>query len=185
MLPLIHEYQMTHLKRPIEKCLQKQELSVQSLVLADKYGLTELKEDCLSHVYFGNSWLSEYKDAYDQLETSRDFRCHQCITQQEETNQTNPQEVSCKLEDIDYTKPWDHSDITFIVEGQKVYANKTVLSMSSPVMKAMFNSDFREKDTKEIELPGKMLQPFLGLMKIGHPPNQFKGNISQFVLQFF
>ena len=47
---------------------------------------------------------------------------------------------------MNFTKPWDHSDITFIVEDQKVYSNKMILSMSSPVMKAMFESDFGEKN---------------------------------------
>ena len=57
-----------------------------------------------------------------------------------------------------------------------MYANKTILSMSSPVMKAMFEFHFKEKDAKEIVLPGKKLKPFLDLLKTVHPPNQFKGN---------
>ena len=61
-----------------------------------------------------------------------------------------------------------------------MYANKTVLSMSSPVMKAMFEFDLKEKDAKEIELPGKELVNFLDLMKIAHSPNHFKGNVSYF-----
>ena len=87
-------------------------------------------------------------------------------------------------DDIDFTKPWDHSDVIFIVEGQKVYANKMILSMSSPVMKAMFEADFREKDVKEIELPGKTLDSFLDLMKAVHPLSQFKGEHVTVVEQF-
>ena len=60
--------------------------------------------------------------------------------------------------------------MTFIVSGQKVYANKMILSMNSPVMKAMFEAELKENDGKEIELPGKELRPFLDLMKIVHPP---------------
>ena len=56
-----------------------------------------------------------------------------------------------------------------------MYANKMILSMSSPVMKAMFEADFKEKDAKEIELPGKTLDTFLDLMKAVHPLSQFKG----------
>ena len=77
---------------------------------------------------------------------------------------------------IDFTKPWDHSDITFIVENQKVYANKMILSMTSPVIKAMFEADLKEQEAKEIELPGKNLTHFLDLMKAVHAPNSFKGN---------
>ena len=76
---------------------------------------------------------------------------------------------------IDFTKPWEYSDVIFIVEDQKVYANKMILSMSSPVMKAMFESDFRETHSEAIKLPGKTLNVFLDLMKAVHPPNQFKG----------
>ena len=47
---------------------------------------------------------------------------------------------------VNFTKPREHSDVAFIVEGQKVYSNKMILSMSSPVMKAMFESDFGEKN---------------------------------------
>ena len=57
-----------------------------------------------------------------------------------------------------------------------MYANRTVLSMSSPVMRAMFELDLRGKKVKKIELPGKRLKPFLDLMKAVHPPHQFKGN---------
>ena len=81
-------------------------------------------------------------------------------------------DVTPEMQDeIDFTKPWDHSDITFIVEDQKVYANKMILSMTSPVMKAMF-----ESDSKEIELPCKELKPFLDLMRALHPPSHMKGN---------
>ena len=65
-----------------------------------------------------------------------------------------------------------------------MYANKMILSMASPVMKAMFETDFREKDVKKIELPGKRLDNFLDLMKAVHPLSQFKGEHVSFVEQF-
>ena len=52
--------------------------------------------------------------------------------------------------------------------------------MSSPVMKAMFESDFREKDAEDIKLPGKELEHYLDLITITHAPNEFKGNVSHF-----
>ena len=80
-----------------------------------------------------------------------------------------------KLKGIDFTKPWDHSDITFIVEDQKVYANKMILAMSSPVIKTMFESDFKEKNDSEIKLPEKKLSTFFALMQAVHPPYKMKG----------
>ena len=172
---LIDEYQMDHLKERIENHLLQQDLNLERLVLADRCGLTDLRKACLEHAKkekLSDQWMSGYKSAYDHLEPPQVFRGQQKIYQK--------QQESGKQENINFTKPWDHSDITFIVEGKKVYANKTILSMSSPVMKTMFESDFKEKGAKEIELPGKELKHFLELMKIAHPPNQRKGNISHF-----
>ena len=172
---LIDEYKMDHLKKPIENHLLQQDLSLQRLVLADRCGLTDLRKACLEHAKkqrLCEIWITNYKSASDHLEPPQVFRDQHCNAWQKVYHE---QQKSRKQDDVDFSKPWDHSDITFMVEGQKVYANKTVLSMSSPVMKAMFESDFREKDAKEIELPGKKLELFLNLTKIAHPPNQFKG----------
>ena len=177
---LIAEYQMNHLKKPIENHLLQQDLSLERLVLADRCDLTDLRKACLEHAKkqkLCEQWMTDYKSASNQLEPPHIFRSQHCSTWQKVYHE---QQESEKQEDINFSKPWDHSDVTFIVEGQKVYANKKILSMSSPVMKAMFESDFREKDAKEIELPGKELDNFLDLVKIAHPPNQFKGNVSYF-----
>ena len=171
LMLLIDEYQMDHLKTPIENHLLKQHLSLHRLVLADRCGLTDLRKACLERAvdkYLTKDWLSGYRSAYDQLEPPRHFtfRCQHYNTEQI---------VDAKQDEIDFTKPWDHSDITFIVEGQKVYANKMILSMSSPVMKEIFKTAVGEKDEKEIELPGKKLKPFLDLMKNVHKQNLSKG----------
>ena len=44
----------------------------------------------------------------------------------------------------------DAADIIFLVGGEKIYAGKCVLTLLSPVFKAMFRSDFKEKHAKEI-----------------------------------
>ncbi|XP_061168273.1 uncharacterized protein LOC133177210 [Saccostrea echinata] len=41
-----------------------------------------------------------------------------------------------------------------------MYSFKLILSIASPVFKAMFSSDFKEKNAKEIELPGKTYWDF-------------------------
>ena len=56
-----------------------------------------------------------------------------------------------------------------------MYANKMILSMTSPVIKAMFEADFKEKNETEIKLPEKKLNTFLELMQAVHPPNKLKG----------
>ena len=140
-------------------------LSVKIMVLADIYGLHDLREACVNYAERTKqerTFLCDYKAAYDKLGPSRNTGSH-------------PEEA-LKQTDIDFTKPWDHSDVIFTVKSQQVYANKMILSLSSPVMKTMFESDFKENGAKEIELPGKELRPFLDLLKVVHPPYRYKGN---------
>ncbi len=75
-------------------------------------------------------------------------------------------------DEVDFSKPWAHSDIRFEVEHSVVHANKTILSMWSPVMHAMFEQDFKEKGQHQIKLPGKCYAHFLELMQAVHPPNK-------------
>ena len=74
--------------------------------------------------------------------------------------------------ELDFSKPWPGSDVTFLIEDKTIYAHKLILSMWSPVMETLFTSDFKEKDTAEIPLPGKNYVDFLELMKAVHPPNK-------------
>ena len=52
--------------------------------------------------------------------------------------------------EIDFSEPWAHSDIVFIVQDKKIHASKTVLSMWSPVMNAMFNGDFKVRQPSRV-----------------------------------
>ncbi|XP_062580833.1 BTB and MATH domain-containing protein 38-like [Saccostrea cucullata] len=52
------------------------------------------------------------------------------------------------------------TDIALIVEGKKMYTAKSILSIASPVFRAMFSSDFKERNANEIELPGKIYGDF-------------------------
>jgi BTB/POZ domain len=71
-----------------------------------------------------------------------------------------------------FTEAWDLGDIVFSVERRFIYANKNVLSMWSPVMKAMFSDDFVERYATIIELPGKDFDEVLELVRVLHPPNK-------------
>ena len=71
-----------------------------------------------------------------------------------------------------FTEPWDLSDVSFVVEGRYIYANKIIMSMWSPVLKAMFGGGFRESDADVVELPGKLFDDLLELVCVLHPPNK-------------
>ena len=85
---------------------------------------------------------------------------------------------------VDFTKPWNGADIVFVVDDKKVYANKIILSMSSPVFRAMFEGNFQEKGKGEISLPNKPFLPFVGLMEMLHPPYKRVECKSICILQF-
>ncbi|CAD5121137.1 DgyrCDS9673 [Dimorphilus gyrociliatus] len=81
-------------------------------------------------------------------------------------------------QDIDFTKPWEYSDIKLKVENKLVYANKLIFCMWSPVFRAMFSKNFKEKDAEEIELPGKFYDAILQFCKVVHPPcSEINGSV--------
>ncbi|CAD7699347.1 unnamed protein product [Ostreobium quekettii] len=45
------------------------------------------------------------------------------------------------------------ADVTFIVEGRKFYAHRIALLASSDAFRAMFNSGYKEKEARHIEIP--------------------------------
>ena len=54
-----------------------------------------------------------------------------------------------------FSEPWEGSDLILIVEDEKFHVHRLILSMNSPVFKAMFKSGFQEAKNNEIQLPGK------------------------------
>ncbi|CAH1801104.1 unnamed protein product [Owenia fusiformis] len=71
---------------------------------------------------------------------------------------------------INFGEPWDEGDMVLISESdEKVYASNAVLKMMSPVFKAMFNSDMKEKNMTEVKLPGKSTTDLVVFMEAIHP----------------
>ena len=61
--------------------------------------------------------------------------------------------------------PWEDSDVILVVEGEKFHVHRVILSMSSPVFKAMFKTQFKEATENEILLPEKKANEFLDFLK--------------------
>lgn len=55
--------------------------------------------------------------------------------------------------------------LTLVVEGQKIQVNKAVLSEHSPVFNTMFNSNFKESTSIEIELEDKKAADVVEFLK--------------------
>ncbi|XP_053408581.1 uncharacterized protein LOC123559515 [Mercenaria mercenaria] len=74
----------------------------------------------------------------------------------------------------DFTKKTWRDDVTFIVEGQHLHATKAILAMESPVFEAMFGTSFRERDEKEVPLPGKKYADFKEFLHCIYPKSKKK-----------
>lgn len=59
----------------------------------------------------------------------------------------------------------EFSDVTFVVQGQKVYGHKMVLSIVSDCFRAMFTTGFRESQEMEIEIPDCSYEAFYAVME--------------------
>lgn len=69
-----------------------------------------------------------------------------------------------------FSEPWEDSDVILVVENENFHVHRLILSMNSPVFKAMFKSQFKEATANEIPLPGKNVKGVLDfLMKIYGP----------------
>jgi len=69
----------------------------------------------------------------------------------------------------------EFSDVTFLVQGRRVYGHKMVLSIVSECFRAMFTSGFRESESMEIPIPDCSYDAFLAVMEYiytGTPPKR-------------
>jgi hypothetical protein len=57
------------------------------------------------------------------------------------------------------------SDITFLIDGNKVFTHKFILCFESPFFKSMLWGDFKESNAKEIELKETPVEAFKVLLK--------------------
>ena len=78
---------------------------------------------------------------------------------------------------------WDDSDAFFVVERTKFHVHRALLSLMSPVFKAMFSSDFREKVQREISLPGKKAEVFLSFLLIVYSREDFDEVTSELLIR--
>ena len=88
------------------------------------------------------------------------------------TNSLYRSEPVAKHEQVEFSKhpfsePWEESDLIFVVEGEKFHVHRQIMSIHSPVFKAMLNSvGFKEASATEIPLPGKKADEFLDFLEL-------------------
>ena len=56
---------------------------------------------------------------------------------------------------LDFSQPWEHSDVVLVVEEDRFHVHRCILGMLSEVFSTMFTAQFKEKTAEEVPLPGK------------------------------
>ena len=74
----------------------------------------------------------------------------------------------------DFSVPWKCNDVVLVVERQKFHVHRYTLAMWSPVFEKMFTSEFKEKNSCEIPLPGKKASEIKELLLIIYPTKSGK-----------
>lgn len=58
----------------------------------------------------------------------------------------------------------EFSDVTFVVEGRRIYGHRLILCLVSDCFRAMFTAGFRESTEKEIQIPNCSYEAFYAMM---------------------
>ena len=70
---------------------------------------------------------------------------------------------------IDFSRPWEFSDVVLLVEGNRFHVHRSILGIWSPVFSRMFTADFREKTARQVPLPGKKASEMKEMLLVIYP----------------
>ncbi|XP_078354677.1 BTB and MATH domain-containing protein 36-like [Oculina patagonica] len=70
---------------------------------------------------------------------------------------------------LDFSEPWNFSDVVLKVEEQRFHCHRSTLAFWSPVFEKMFTSNFKEKNSDEIQLPGKKASEIKEMLLLMYP----------------
>ena len=113
---------------------------------------------------FGGSCGSEYLSDFFELDT--DPTPHVAVTES-----TSLQLIEDHVKNFFNNE--EFHDVIFLVEGQRVFGHKMILSSVSDCFRAMFTAGFREASDMEIEIPDCSHAGFLAVMEY-----IYTGNVS-------
>ncbi|KAL4217136.1 hypothetical protein ACF0H5_023590 [Mactra antiquata] len=95
------------------------------------------------------------------------------VPKEEESVERNNDEfegdVDVHLDEDEFSCKSFPVDMALVVEGKSIRINRCILAFASPVFDAMFSSNFKEKDTTELILPGKKLHEFVEFLRCLYP----------------
>ncbi|XP_046546693.1 BTB and MATH domain-containing protein 36-like isoform X2 [Haliotis rubra] len=80
-----------------------------------------------------------------------------------------PDPVQREISSSVFDEPCDKSDVALVVEGRSLHVNKAVLATASDFFDTMFNGNFKEKQEREVPLPGKRYTDIVDMLLCIYP----------------
>ena len=77
--------------------------------------------------------------------------------------------ANAAAESLDFSQPWQLSDVVLVVEGERFNVHRNILGMWSEVFATMFTAQFKEKTAKEVPLPGKKSSEIKEMLLVIYP----------------
>ena len=78
-----------------------------------------------------------------------------------------------------FSEPWDDSDVVLVVEDKEFHVHRCMLSMQSPVFKAIFNGNFKDSTQDKIELKDDKHEAMLLFLQLLYPANMLNKDVSK------
>ena len=73
------------------------------------------------------------------------------------------------VDSLDFSQPWQFSDVVLVVEEDKFNVHRYILGMWSEVFTTMFTAQFKEKTAEEVPLPGKKSAEIKEMLLVIYP----------------
>ncbi|CAH3022372.1 unnamed protein product [Porites evermanni] len=73
---------------------------------------------------------------------------------------------------LDFSKPWQFSDVVLVVEEERFQVHRNILGMWSEVFTTMFTSEFKEKTARDVPLPGKKSSEIKEMLLVIYPTDE-------------
>ncbi|CAL2047111.1 unnamed protein product [Caenorhabditis brenneri] len=174
-LDLADRFQLPAAKRHLEQFLiSSNRYRFGFIRIAEKYQLDDLMDIALSQLnredYYSydtriEDLLPRFKDFSDETNIKL---FHRLLEIKNGTKRLPNVKVSqLSIYESTFAKT-DKTDAILVVDGKKLHVNKAVLSHHSDYFNVMFNSDFKEKSMKEIEIKNVDFENFATLLSIVH-----------------
>ena len=73
---------------------------------------------------------------------------------------------------LDFSQPWEHSDVVLVVEEDRFHVHRCILGLLSDVFSTMFTAQFKEKTAEEVSLRGKQSAEIKEMLLVIYPTSE-------------